>query len=290
MVKCAARRNKVAVLCLGTPFDTGGAVKLDNVYWSWDASTADGGNPSILAIGDSWFWYPLPGGSLITQLGKLVNRDHYILAVGNNGAEAVDYVDGKYRKDVRRQLGLHGPSLSAVFISGGGNDFAGFCDLRPMLRDDCSSARQAAQCFRPGNEPRSLEWLLGKTADSHRALIGQIMAAVPPAAKIVLHNYDYAQPTGKGVFGKNGSWLKPALDDANVPEALQAACVRHVIDEMTTRFQALTAIDPDRIFLVDSAGTLGPDDWANELHPKVSGFRKIAKQCWEPVLNRIGLT
>lgn len=265
-------------------------MKLDNVYWSWDASTADGGNPSILAIGDSWFWFPLPGGSLINQLGKLVNADHYILAVGNNGAEAFDYVEGKYRKDVKRQLGLHGPSLSAVFISGGGNDFAGFNDLRPMLNDDCSQATTPEQCFRPGNDARTLEWLMTKTADSHRALIGQIMASVPPAAKIVLHNYDYAQPTGKGPFGGNSGWLKPALDDAQVPTALQADCIRYLIDRMTTKLRVLTAIDPNRVFLVESAGTLTPQDWVNELHPKESGFKKIARQKWLPVLTAIGLT
>jgi len=265
-------------------------VKLDNVYWSWDASTADGGNPSILAIGDSWFWYPLPGGSLITQLGKLVSSQHYILAVGNNGAEAFDYVDGKYRKDVKRQLNLHGQSLSAVFISGGGNDFAGFNDLRPLLNDDCSKATTAKKCFKPGNDVRTLEWLLTKTADSHRALIGQVMASVPPDAKIVLHNYDYAQPTGKGPFGNKGSWLKSALDDAKVPVALQADCIRYLINQMTKKLRLLKAIDPDRVFLVESTGTLGPQDWANELHPKPSGFKKIAQQKWLPVLVAIGLT
>ena len=58
--------------------------------------------PSILAIGDSWFWYPFPGGSLVNRLGKLVqSREHSILAVGHNGAEAYDYVFGKHEKNVR---------------------------------------------------------------------------------------------------------------------------------------------------------------------------------------------
>ena len=57
--------------------------------------------PSILAIGDSWFWYPLPGGSLATslarvvasrstcdrkQVGAVIVRDKIILSTGYNGS------------------------------------------------------------------------------------------------------------------------------------------------------------------------------------------------------------
>ena len=98
--------------------------------------------PSIIAIGDSWFWYPFPGGSLLNQLGLLVaGKQHTVLAFGNNEAEAYDYVYGKYAKSVREALRLFNDgSLSAVFISGGGNDFAGFNDLRPLLNGNCSAA------------------------------------------------------------------------------------------------------------------------------------------------------
>lgn len=43
-----------------------------NVYCESAEMGIDGAFPSILPIGDSWFWYPLPGGSLINQLGQLV--------------------------------------------------------------------------------------------------------------------------------------------------------------------------------------------------------------------------
>jgi hypothetical protein len=235
-------------------------MNLDNVYWGWDALHDSDVFPSILAIGDSWFWYPLPGGSLINQVGKLVAaREHTVLVIGNNGAEAVDFVSGKYAKAVRNALQLHGDTLSAVLISGGGNEFG------------------------------TLTWLMDKTAASHRALIGQLMAYLPSAARIVLHNYDYAYPTGKGIFSGDGAWLKPALDDAHVPAAMQHGCMRYLIDAMTLRLSALEAIAPERIVLVRSAGTLQADDWANEMHPKASGFAKIAVRAWLPALRELGL-
>jgi hypothetical protein len=261
-----------------------------NVYWDSSSMQIDGVFPSILAIGDSWFWYPLPGGSLINQLGQLVApKSHFILALGNNGAEAFDYVYGKYSRSIRTALKMHGSSLSAVFISGGGNDFAGMNDLRPMLNADCSTETQASECFRAGVDAGTVAWLMAKTGESYRMLIGQIMAASRPETFVLMHTYDYAYPTGKGVFGNKSSWLKPALDDAKVPEGLQRDCIKLVIDALSTELQALTQIDPDRIFLVDSRGTLTEGDWANELHPKASGFKKIAKSAWLPSFKKLGL-
>ena len=261
-----------------------------NVYWDWAAMQRNDVMPSILAIGDSWFWYPFPGGSLISQLGPLVApRSQTILAIGNNGAKAWDYVAGKYRDAVREALRLHGTSLSAVFISGGGNDFAGFNDLRPMLNRDCSQAQDALACFATGNQAGSLDWLMHQMAQSYRLLINQIVMATPTACQIVLHNYDFAVPTGQGVFGNQQSWLKPALVDAGVPENLQRACVRQVLLRFTEVLKTMTQIDSARIALVDSSGTLADSDWANELHPTPAGFQKIARQRWRPVLEKAGL-
>jgi hypothetical protein len=265
-------------------------MKFENVYWDAGSMEIDGVYPSILAIGDSWFWYPFPGGSLINQLGRLVaKKEHYVFALGNNGAEAYDYASGKYSRSIRTALKFHGPSLSAVFISGGGNDFAGMNDLRPMLNDVCSGANTALECFRAGDEDHTLDWLMRKTSDSFRVLIGQIMASTSLQTKIIMHNYDYAYPSGEGVFGKNGSWLKPALDDAQVPKGLQRPCIKLVIDRLSDELHALSDIDVSRIYLVDSRDTLKAGDWANELHPKPSGFKDIAKKSWLPVLQNAGL-
>lgn len=263
---------------------------MGNVFWSDSAMTAEGRYPSILAIGDSWFWYPFPGGSLLNQLGELVaSKEHVIFALGENGAEIVDYVTGKHAKLIKRALKLHGPSLSAAFISGGGNDFAGVNDLRPMLNFNCSSAKTPDDCFRPGSDYRTLNWLMCRTAENYEILIGQIMAAAGPDVRIVLHNYDYALPTGKGVFGKESTWLRMALDDAKVPTSLQAGCVRLVIDRLTAELEKLTLIEPSRIFLVNSRGCLAPNQWANEIHPKPEGFKSIAFTCWKPVLKSLTL-
>lgn len=263
-------------------------MNFENVYWDADDLSDAGYSASILAIGDSWFWYPFPGGSLLNQIGPVVAAgQHTILAMGYNGAEIYDYVQGKYRSFVKLALEHHGQGLSAVFLSGGGNDFAGFNDLRPLLASDCSKAKTAKACFRPGNGDHTINWLMQKTGEHYTALIGQIFVHTPAEAKVFVHNYDYALPSGKGVLGTN--WLKPALVDARVPAKLRHPCIKYLIDQFTKVLEDLAGKNPRRIHLVDSRNTLARADWANELHPKPGGFKKIAVQRWKPALEAVGV-
>ena len=264
-----------------------------NVYWDATLMQSDGNYPSILAIGDSWFWYPFPGGSLLNYLGDMVaTREHVILAYGNNGAEAYDYVHGTYSRQIRTALDLYGSSLSAVFLSGGGNDFAGINDLRPVLGDNCVACTTAEACFRDGAQKGSLDWLLEKVSDSYIALINQIIGATwrtaeesaTGATRIIVHNYDYAFVSGQGIFGPDSSpWLRPAFEAARVADGLRDACMRIVIDRFTAMLQEIVARYPGRVMLIDSREALQRADWANELHPTPAGFRKIAAR-WLPVL------
>jgi len=259
-----------------------------NIYWHEPTMRNDGVVPSILAIGDSWFWYPLPGGSLATSLARLVAaRQHAVLAFGNNGAEAFDYVNGVYAHGIDRALDEYGDGLSAVFVSGGGNDFAGFNDLRPLLGFDCSACASADACFNHGTVAGDLEELFDRVQSYHIELIDLVAARVPAAARVFVHNYDYAIPTGKGLLGKG--WLKPALLAAKVPKPLHGACVRVLIDAFSDRLRSLEVRYAGRVVFVDSRGTLGPTDWANELHPKGTGFDRIAEQRWRPALATAGL-
>ena len=261
----------------------------DNIYWHEPSMRSDGVVPSILAIGDSWFWYPLPGGSLATSLAKLVApRQHTMLVFGNNGAEAVDYVSGVYATMLERALDFYGTGCSAVFVSGGGNDFAGFNDLRPLLLVDCGACTSEAACFNTGAGPNSIGALFDRVKQAYIELIDRVAAHVPAAARIYVHNYDYAIPSGKAVIGSK-AWLKPALVEANVPAGLRAACCRYLIDQFTLRLTDLAALYSGRVVFVDSRATLGPDDWANELHPKAKGFNKIAREKWKPALASAGI-
>ena len=118
----------------------------------WDERQLDGISPTILAIGDSWFWYPF--NNLANPLHRILNRsrEHIILVRGRNGATTSEYVKGRVREQIEWDLDKaqgYGRTIQAVFLSGGGNDFAGPDDMGSILNPDCSAFSRPAECYRP---------------------------------------------------------------------------------------------------------------------------------------------
>lgn len=250
-------------------------------YWSRQDMDRDNVQPAVLAIGDSWFWYPI-GSSLLDPINTDVWDQKYVIyAIGNNGAEARDYVEGKYRNAVKTALDLYGDGLSAVLISGGGNDFAGWSDMRRLLNRDCRDATCAEECFNP--EP--LKELFYDLKRFYVALAMQVEHKCSPGTQIVVHNYDYARPSGQGVIGDQ-RWLKTPMVDCKVPEARMQECVNFLIDGIGEVMKSLSESNA-RIRFVRSAGCLGDADWANEIHPNPAGFRKLAVERWAETLRKI---
>ena len=64
---------------------------------------------SNLAIGESWFRYRFPGGSLRNRVGALVKlKERSVFAFSNYGVEAFDHSLEKYRNAVTSALNQHG--------------------------------------------------------------------------------------------------------------------------------------------------------------------------------------
>jgi hypothetical protein len=246
--------------------------------------------PSILAIGDSWFWYPLPTGqNLLEQLSNLVLKDAYknIFSLGQVGATLKSYVDGKYAKRFNNEL-KPGNAIyySAVFISGAGNDAV---DYGLCLRNDCRGL-SADDCI----DPDKLDLLLRRLSGYLGQMIHDIRWAYQglsvPQPYIYMHCYDYAPPNGKGVGLGIGPWLAPAMNACQVDDSMEVR--QQIIVLMMQRLRDTFArfdSDQNRVHLVDSLGTLDPaKDWDNELHPKTAGFRKLAEGPWARTLKKDG--
>jgi hypothetical protein len=184
---------------------------------------------TILAIGDSWFWYPFPGGSLLNNIAdSMAHNNSSILAIGNNGAEARDFVEGKYKRQVETMLRLYGSTAESVWISGGGNDVAGWDDFHPMLKTDCSTATKAADCLRLD----LFDFKMNDVLDAYTRLIKLIQRRTPEGCSIFVHTYDYAYPDGRTVLGS--AWIKPALVASKVPQHLHHEVVKYWIDQFAS--------------------------------------------------------
>jgi hypothetical protein len=249
-------------------------------YWDEGFMSGEGAFPHLLALGDSWFWYPF--NNLLIPIHGLWAGAKVVLAQGKVGAEAVELASGKWLKNFRAALRGY-PTIQAVLLSAGGNDFAGLDDMSAILKPDCSGASSGADCF----QPAALEQLMfGEVLGAYRTLLAEV-GSHRPEALVYVHNYDYALPSGAGFLGFGG-WLKEPFDRAHVPQALQQAALNHLIDTFGDVLAQLQREFADRVLLVDSSGVLAAGDWANELHPTIGGFDKVVQQAWQqPLLDNL---
>jgi lysophospholipase L1-like esterase len=236
----------------------------------------------VISEGDSWFSYPLSSNlaDFIEMMGPLT-----MLRLEKSGDEAREMLKpgGSQLKRLKRYLKHYRKKVQLVIFSGGGNDFldenlpsllikrkAGM-GWRDCINDDALAARMAEIKAAYGN-------LLQARDDS------------APACQIVAHSYDYLVPSGRKApiplgLVSVGPWIRPVLKKFGIPDEDEGRLVvRHLVDEFWREISPLAA--PDRRFhMVDSRGTLGPENknWNDEIHPTHSGFKQIAEK-WKPVL------
>lgn len=258
--------------------------------------------PCILAIGDSWFWYPK--NNVVQALvahPKLRDECRNVQLLGQNGAKLSDYVFGRYAHDLLFELQPRNfQYYSVVLVSGAGNDAV---DYSLALRDDCSAIQAPEDCI----DPVGMGNLLADIRRSVTTLFHQLEYACAQSPhqypiEVFLHGYDYPVPDGRG-FGLaglkiTGPWLRPALDRAKVkadPELRKAIC-KQLISELVDTFTALCQYASPNILphFIDSRGTLDSGgayqaDWDNELHPTWSGFHKVVDRCWIPAFQQRNL-
>ncbi len=265
---------------------------IGHIFWNEYIRLLDSGeNVDVLALGDSWFHYPF--NNLMTPLHAAL-QGPTIYVIGENGARADELCRGSWRANFNKLL-VQFPSIRLVALSAGGNDFAGVGDLDDrILAPDCRGATALAQCYRAG-EPGAVFDAVG---DAYRTIV-ETVAALRSDVTILVHNYDYAIPDGRTLPGMR-SWLKLPMDNARVPialapqDGLRREIVGDLIDQLTVRLSDLEAAangpNRPRVELVWSAGTLADTAWANELHPKPSGFEKLVNECWSgPSRRALGL-
>ena len=257
---------------------------MGNVYWGVHGAVSAGASTSVLMIGDSWFWYPVD--NLAFEIGSAM-PGQTLVVVGNNGAEAAQWSD-KYRKDIDFGFRMYGRDIHALVLSGGGNDIAGMSDFLRILKDDCSKAKSIDECYREGQPDAIISKIIG----AYREVILRFRA-YNQTAGVLLHDYDHAWPTGKGMFGP-ADWLKAPMDKAKVPKSMRRDLFRDLLAHLrAAQLKLKQEKSMGTIVAVPSAGTMPDDDgskerwWANELHPTPAGFRLLATKAFVPELKKL---
>lgn len=267
--------------------------------------------PAMLAIGDSWFWYPAANNLMEALIRNPAVKSVYkaIQLFGYNGAEVTEYVgNGRYAANFKNEL-VPGnlQYYSAFAISGGGNDAVRF---KLAVKSKCGGLNDPADCI----DEDKLDQLLGDISGAIGHLIHDILWAVQRDMKsgarkndvdIFLHGYDYPVPDGRGFslggfddLELAGPWLKPALDEAemNPMPGFRLAFCKIMMDRLNAMLATFDGAGNGRVHFIRSTGILSSDqeggkyklDWANEMHPTGAGFDRIFAQSWLPVLKQQG--
>ena len=108
-----------------------------------------------------------------------------------------------------------------------------------------------------------------------------------PSTHLVLHDYDFAIPDGRGVCFL-GPWLKPTFELRVSAQAAAFAVVKAMLQQFAARLAALAG--KPGVTLHDGQGTLVPQksSWHNELHPSRAGFDQFADKFHATLRARTG--
>jgi hypothetical protein len=234
----------------------------------------------LLAVGDSWFAYPVA--NVLTNLDD--NYGYNIEPAVSNG-EAIEHMVSRVGEldNFARQLDkivALGAKPKAILISGGGDDIAG--KEFGMLINNIDLG------LGDWNEQIVAGVIDTRIAAAYRmmvlklnALCTQVLGTTVP---ILIHGYDYPVPDGRGFLGGwgplPGPWLKPGFDEKLflvIPDNTQKMMA--LIDRFNAMLQNLLQdADFANVHYVDLRKTLPNDPadykeyWANELHPTGAGI------------------
>jgi hypothetical protein len=233
----------------------------------------------LLAIGDSWFDYPVSDAGfpdtnqdIVAKLQTMGNPAPTILSRAVLG-QAMTTVMGlknqqRYATDIADSTQWLRGKPDAILVSGAGDDMVG--DQFIVYLD-----------YLGGKLSTRVQGVIDSIEASYQALF-QFRDLHAPETKIFGHCYDYAIPNGKGVLFQ-GPWLKPSLDFAGYSYSDGLTIVQNAIDDLYKMLNGLASVKTNYFYLVDTRNTLvrnatQPLGWANEIHPYTDGFIALANK------------
>ncbi len=235
----------------------------------------------FLAIGDSWFDYPLNGNDpsfgntdIIAQLTQLGSPPPLVLNYALYGQATTSVLTYENQQTIVDAVSDSSQWVNdapdGILVSMGGDDLVG--DQFAIYLDYEGSGLDATR----------FQGALASVRASYLDLFA-LRDAVAPGKPVIGHCYDYAIPNGVGTLCA-GPWLQPSLEFSGyyaLAEGLNI--VSTMIDGFYAMVSALAADPNNHFVLVDTRGTLQrvwgvADGWANELHPYPTGFTLLAQK------------
>jgi lysophospholipase L1-like esterase len=246
----------------------------------------------VLAEGDSWFTLgAVPSSNLLLNLQ--VTKPTALVTIAQPGDTITRMGDPERMLQLRRLLAS--PQFAykwdAILLSGGGNDLI---DSAPVLlknieleTDDPADYVDAA----------ALQQLISHVQGAYADIVAvrDAESSQSKGKPIYVHTYDYPTPRDAGArflgAGVLGPWLYPAFLLADIPESMWLSVSDYLLDQLAEAILALDSQSGSRplpgVFVVNTLNTLNrarlgttasDSDWANEIHPNTTGYKKLAEK------------
>jgi len=240
----------------------------------------------FLAIGDSWFEYPLynevlsfQNNAIIArpQLGSMGNPPPQILNQALHGQATTAVLSWENQEKMmsvlqdpdqwqNEQTGLP----DGILVSAGGDDLVG---------------DQLAIYVDYGGGGLNLKRFQG-VLDSVQASYLDLFAFRDLFAKgvpVIGHCYDYAIPNDVHPICTSSAWLWPSLSFAGYDYSSGLQVITQMIDKFHDMLFVLASDPANNFSLIDTRNTLTrdatqPNGWANEIHPWYAGFTALANR------------
>ena len=224
----------------------------------------------LLAEGDSWFLYPI----LLKDILDNLSADYAVYSV----AAAGDTLENMMRGLAHFEELIEKHKFEGFLLSAGGNDIAGDM-LRTYLTTLPLPARPAGSYL-----SSAFETFLGTTQQQLDGLFTRLTTRFPEL-KIFCHGYDWPFPRTGGL------WLSPALLAQQIPDAMQHAILKVMIDRYYGMLGKLAEKHRGKVMLVDCRGSVGDiQSWFDELHPLNPGYTRAAGRFRDLINQTFGIS
>ena len=264
---------------------------LKTFFWEGDVEgelLAVSAEKRILAEGDSWFDYPRP--DILDHLKKTYNLAIKKEAKAGDTLENMAY-GTKYRRNWEpktkpivefiAKVKKYEPRV--VLFSAGGNDLAGD-ELEGYLN-------HADSGLEPLRVPQAQHVIHVSMRLAYESFLNSVWS-VDSGIDIIGHGYARPIADGRAVINVRnyrffGPWLRPAFTHKRI---LDRSKTTEVMATLLNEFNRMLQ-DLDRKYsnyhYLDLRDSVKPEDWANELHPNVSTFGRIASKFHKEIQKHI---
>jgi hypothetical protein len=239
-------------------------------------------NIKILAVGDSWFDYPLVS-DIVDHLREMKYAVYKKSKIGNTLEDIVfgTKYSFSYKNKGQTQLketikAIEENNPRFIIFSAGGNDIVGeqmqlFLNHKksglPLVRHDV------------------LDYLANTTIKNAIEYFYLELIKIKPDIEFITHGYDYGFPSGKSFHGIVGPWILPTMAMKGITDfETQREIIVIIVDKFNTllaelenKYENFHHIDIRNMFTDEIL-------WHNEIHLKTEGYLKVARKFHEKII------